>query len=103
MNSPAPRVQARRDVPADATDIGDELIQRQHIDIDEVFTHHIGEMGPHQMWLFCVASVPWFAGAFLTYNMAFAGAFPSRSTAVQHSSAMHQFPLCSHSFENPYG
>ena len=54
----------------------DSLLAREDdtIDFDEVFTHHIGEMGRYQAWLFAIASAPWFPGAFLTYNLAFAGA-----------------------------
>ena len=43
-----------------------------HIDIDDAFTDYVGEMGAHQKWLFFVVSLPWWSGAFLTYNLNFA-------------------------------
>ena len=62
----------------DGGEAGTLLASNDEIDIDDVFTDHIGEMGRHQRWLFVVASIPWLPGAFLTYNMAFAGALYSR-------------------------
>ena len=54
------------------------------IDIDDAFTEYVGEMGTRQQWLFVMASAPWFPGAFLTYNLAFAGARQTQTPAGYH-------------------
>jgi hypothetical protein len=52
-------------------DSDNEQHETDGIEIDHVFKEHIGEMGRHQQALFCMASLPWWSGAFLTYNMTF--------------------------------
>jgi hypothetical protein len=61
-----------------------ELVRRDEhegshdtITIDDVFTHHIGELGLHQVWLFCIVSLSWLPGSLVTLNMAFFGAPPA--------------------------
>lgn len=73
MSLASPHFQPRREAPSYATDVDAGLVAHDPIDIDEVFTDHVGEFGRHQWWLFVVASLAWLSGAFLTYNLTFAG------------------------------
>lgn len=59
------------------------------VDIDEAFTHHIGEMGRHQMKLFAIVSLPWLPGALLTYVIAFVGVPPSLHLLQQRNLITH--------------
>jgi hypothetical protein len=52
-----------------------ESLGLETVGLDEAMAGHVGEMGRHQLLLFCLVSFTWLPGALLVLDMAFIGGF----------------------------